>query len=90
MKTVDDIEQPAHGANGGGPRGPAAAGRSGSPPAAHHPGLLGRLWRKAWNGGVARGTAAVWMTMLIALPVVVAFLTVWGGPARATRPDDLS
>jgi hypothetical protein len=39
---------------------------------------------------VARGTAAVWMTMLIALPVVVAFLTVWGGPARATRPDDLS
>jgi hypothetical protein len=90
MKTVDDIEQPTHRANGGGPSGAAAAGRSGSPPAAHHPGLLGRLGRKAWNGGVARGTAAVWMTMLIALPVVVAFLTVWGGPARATRPDDLS
>jgi hypothetical protein len=90
MKNVDDIEQPTHRANGGGPRAAAAAGRSGSAPAAHHPGLLGRLGRKAWNGGVARGTAAVWMTMLIALPVVVAFLTVWGGPARATRPDDLS
>jgi len=44
----------------------------------------------AGNEGVARSTAAVWMTLLIALPVVVAFLTVWGGLAKATRPDDLS
>lgn len=44
----------------------------------------------ARQAGVARGTAVVWMTLLIALPVVVAFLTVWGGLAKATRPDDLS
>jgi hypothetical protein len=90
MKTVDDIEQATPRANSGGPSGAAGAGASGRPPADHHPGPLGRLWRRAWNGAVARSTAAIWMTMLIALPVVVAFLTVWGGPARPTHPDDLS
>jgi len=90
MKTVDNLEQATRRANGDGRGGAAAAGRLGSPPADHPPGPLGRLWRKAWNGAVARSTAAIWMTMLIALPVVVAFLTVWGGPARSTHPDDLS
>jgi len=30
------------------------------------------------------------MTLLIAVPVAVAFLTLWGGPAKTTRPDELS
>jgi hypothetical protein len=42
------------------------------------------------NGKVARSTAAAWMTLLIAVPVAVAFLTVWGGLAKTTPPDELS
>jgi hypothetical protein len=30
------------------------------------------------------------MTLLIAVPVAVAFVTVWGGLGKATRPDELS
>jgi hypothetical protein len=51
---------------------------------------LGRPEQTPGNGRVARGTAAAWMTLLIAVPVGVAFLTVWGGPAKVVRPDDLS
>ena len=48
------------------------------------------LRRMVNNGQVARSTAAAWMTLLIAVPVAVAFLTVWGGLAKSTRPDELS
>jgi hypothetical protein len=93
MKTVDDINRPTHAGNGGGSSGlpatgpPAAGPPATSPSSPDRAGLLGRLTR---SGRVARSTAAVWMTLLIALPIVVAFLTVWGGLAKATRPDDLS
>lgn len=48
------------------------------------------LRRMVNNGQVARSTAAAWMTLLIAVPVAVAFLTVWGGLAKSTRLDELS
>jgi hypothetical protein len=48
------------------------------------------LRRRVKDGHVARSSAAAWMTLLIAVPVVVAFLTVWGGLARTSRPDELS
>jgi hypothetical protein len=90
MKTADHI-QPTH-ADNGDPRKRPAAGR----PADSASRLAGvtRFWR--WlrrtvkNGKVARSTAAAWMTLLIAVPVAVAFLTVWGGPTKTTRPDELS
>jgi hypothetical protein len=49
-----------------------------------------RLKRMRGTGKVARSTAAAWMTLLIAVPVAVAFLTVWKGLPKATRPDELS
>ncbi len=54
-------------------------------------GRLSRLLHSTTTDGrVARSTAAAWMTLLIALPVLVAFLTIWGGLAKSTRPDELS
>jgi hypothetical protein len=89
MKTADHIP-PTQEGNGDTPTRPAAdrpadpASRSGGTR------RLDWLRRMAGNGKVARSTAAAWMTLLIAVPVAVAFLTVWGGPAKTTRPDELS
>jgi hypothetical protein len=90
MKTVDHI--PA--TNAGDEDTPTS-------PAARRPAdstsrLPGSDRRRHWlrnmikNGQVARSTAAGWMTLLIAVPVVVAFLTVWGGLGKTSRPDELS
>ena len=90
MKTADHI-QPTHAGNGDTHKRAAA-----SMPADSTSRLPGgtRFWnwlrRMVKNGKVARSTAAVWMTLLIAVPVAVAFLTVWGGPTKTTRPDELS
>jgi hypothetical protein len=83
MKTVDEVRRTAPAGNGGPPAEQAGASGADS-------GLVSRLKHAAGNDGVARSTAAIWMTLLILLPVAVAFLTVWGGLAKATRPDDLS
>jgi hypothetical protein len=90
MKT-DDLQRTARAGSDGTPTRPVAGEPPGTGPrSSGGAGLLGWLKGVARQGGVARSTAAVWMTLLIALPVVVAFLTVWGGLAKATRPDDLS
>jgi hypothetical protein len=52
--------------------------------------LVNWLRRIVRTGKVARSTAAAWMTLLIAVPVAVAFLTIWGGLGKTTRPDELS
>jgi hypothetical protein len=90
MKTADHI-QPTHAGNGDTRTRPAAGmpADSGSRSSGG-----ARFWnwlrRMVKNGKVARSTAAAWMTLLIAVPVAVAFLTVWGGPTKTTRPDELS
>jgi hypothetical protein len=90
MKTADHI-QPTHAGNGDTRKGPASGRPADS--ASWLPGGT-RFWnwlrRMVNNGKVARSTAAAWMTLLIAVPVAVAFLTVWGGPTKTTRPDELS
>jgi hypothetical protein len=91
MKTADHIQPPTHAGNGDTPKGPAAGGPADTgPPAPGRTRFLDWLRRKVGNGRVARSTAAAWMTLLIAVPVVVAFLTVWGGLTKVTRPDELS
>lgn len=90
MKTADDI-QSTNAGNEDTHTSPAAPG-----PADSTSRLPGGTRRWHWlrkmikNGRVARSTAAAWMTLLIAVPVVVAFLTVWGGLAKTSRPDELS
>ena len=90
MKTADDIQSTNPG-NEDTQTSPAAPG-----PADSTSRLPGGTRRWHWlrkmikNGQVARSTAAAWMTLLIAVPVVVAFLTVWGGLAKTSRPDELS
>jgi hypothetical protein len=85
MKTADHI-QPTHAGNGDTRTRPAdSASRSSGGTR-----RLDWLRRMVKNGKVARSTAATWMTLLIAVPVAVAFLTVWGGPTKTTRPDELS
>jgi hypothetical protein len=90
MKTADHI-QPPH-AGDGDPRKRPAAGRLADSASRSSGGARRLDWlrRMVKNGKVARSTAAAWMTLLIAVPVAVAFLTVWGGPAKTTRPDELS
>src|SRR5215218_672082 len=94
MKTADHI-QPTHARDDDTRKRPAA----GRPPAGRQTPQRGSLafpaswsWlrRTVKNGKVARSTAAAWMTLLIAVPVAVAFLTIWGGPTKTTRPDELS
>jgi hypothetical protein len=88
MKTADEVRQATHdgGTSGRPPAGPRDTGPR--PPGERGgPGLLRRADR---NGKLKRSTAAVWMTLLIAMPVAVAFLTVWGGLAKTAKPDDLS
>jgi hypothetical protein len=90
MKTADHI-QPPHAGNEETHTRPATGRPADS--ASRPPGGIRRLdWlkRMVGNGKVARSTAAAWMTLLIAVPVAVAFLTVWGGPTKTTRPDELS
>jgi hypothetical protein len=85
MKTADHI-QPMHPGNGDTRTRPADS-------APRLPGgtrFLNWLRSMVKNGKVARSTAAAWMTLLIAVPVAVAFLTVWGGPTKTTRPEELS
>lgn len=90
MKTADQI-QSTNAGNEDTRRSPAtprsADSRSRLPDGTRR---LPWLRRMANNGQVARSTAAAWMTLLIAVPVVVAFLTVWGGLGKSTRPDELS
>jgi hypothetical protein len=90
MKTADHI-QPTHAGNGDTHTRPAA-GRPADSPSRSSGGT--RFWnwlrRMVKNGKVARSTAAAWMTLLIAVPVAVAFLTVWGGLAKTTQSDELS
>jgi hypothetical protein len=90
MKTANELQHPSHNGNGGSSRAPAAEPQGTGPRPRGERGGYGRLKRLARNGRVERSTAAAWMTLLIAMPVAVAFLTVWGGLAKATRPDDLS
>ena len=90
MKTADHIQSTKAG-NEDPQRSPATPRSADS--TSRLPGSTRRLpWlrRMVNNGQVARSTAAAWMTLLIAVPVVVAFLTVWGGLAKSTRPDELS
>jgi hypothetical protein len=91
MKTADHIQPPTHAGNGDRRKGPAAGRLADS--GSRLPGGT-RFWnwlrRMVKNGKVARSTAAAWMTLLIAVPVVVAFLTVWGGLTKTARPDELS
>jgi hypothetical protein len=90
MKTTDDI-QSTNAGNGDThtrPVAPRPADSTSRPPGGTQ--RLDWLRRMAKNGQVARSTAAAWMTLLIAVPVAVAFLTVWGGLAKTTRPDELS
>ena len=90
MKTANDL-QPTNPANGETPTRPAA--RRPADATSRPPGGTRRwhwLRKMIGNGRVARSTAAAWMTLLIAVPVVVAFLTVWGGLAKTSRPDELS
>jgi hypothetical protein len=86
MKTADQI-QPTHAGNGDTRTRPAAGSASRLPGGTRR---LDWLRRMVKTGKVARSTAAAWMTLLIAVPVAIAFLTVWGGPAKATRPEELS
>jgi hypothetical protein len=90
MKTADHI-QPTNAGNEDTHTRPAAGMPADS--ASRLPGGIRRLdWlrRMVKNGKVTRSTAAVWMTLLIAVPVAVAFLTVWGGLTKTTPPDELS
>jgi hypothetical protein len=90
MKTADDI-QPPHPGDEDTRKSPATGRPVDS--MSRLPGGTRRLdWlrRMVKNGKVARSTAAAWMTLLIAVPVAVAFLTVWGGPTKTTRPEELS
>jgi hypothetical protein len=90
MKTADHIQSTKAG-NEDPQRSPATPRSADS--TSRLPGSTRRLpWlrRMVNNGQVARSTAAAWMTLLIAVPVAVAFLTVWGGLAKSTRPDELS
>jgi hypothetical protein len=89
MKTADHI-QPTHAGNGDTRKRPAAGRPADSASRSGGTRRLDWLRRMVKNGKVARSTAAAWMTLLIAVPVAVAFLTVWGGPAKTTRPDELS
>jgi hypothetical protein len=86
MKTADQI-QPTHAGNGDTRTRPAAGSASRLPGGTRFWNWLRRMVK---TGKVARSTAAAWMTLLIAVPVAVAFLTVWGGPAKTSRPDELS
>src|SRR5215217_3180472 len=90
MKTADQI-QSTNAGNEDTRRSPAtprsADSRSRLPDGTRR---LPWLRRMVNNGQVARSTAAAWMTLLIAVPVAVAFLTVWGGLAKSARPDELS
>ena len=90
MKTTDDI-QSTNAGNGDTHTSPATPRPADS--TSRQPGGTPTLALAAeddQNGRVARSTAAAWMTLLIAVPVVVAFLTVWGGLANTSRPDELS
>jgi hypothetical protein len=90
MKTANHIQPPRAG-NGDTRKGPAAGGPADS--GSRSPGgnrFLDWVRGTTGNGKVARSTAAAWMTLLIAVPVLVAFLTVWGGLTKATQPDELS
>jgi hypothetical protein len=90
MKTTDHI-QPTHAGDEDTHTRPATGRPADS--TSRLPGGTRRLdWlrRMVGNGKVARSTAAAWMTLLIAVPVAVAFLTVWGGPTKTTPPDELS
>lgn len=90
VKTADEIQRPTPGRGGGTPKGPAGGLHGTGGRSAEEARRRSRVKRIAGDGVVARGTAAVWMTLLTAIPVLVAFLTVWGGLAKATKPDDLS
>ena len=90
MKTADDI-QSTNAGNGDThtrPAAPRPADSTSRPPGGTR--RLDWLRRMVKNGQVARSTAAAWMTLLIAVPVAVAFLTVWGGLTKTIRPDELS
>ena len=88
MKTTDDI-QSTNAGNGDTHTSPATPRPADS--TSRQPGGTPTLALAAeddQNGRVARSTAAAWMTLLIAVPVVVAFLTVWGGwPTRAGQTN---
>jgi hypothetical protein len=90
MKTADHIQSTntGHDDTHRSPATPRSADSTSRLP--DGPRRLPWLRRMANNGQVARSTAAAWMTLLIAVPVAVAFLTVWGGLAKSTRPDELS
>lgn len=51
---------------------------------------FGRIRARLHDGVVQRSTAALWMNLLIAAAVLVAFFTVWGGPTRELEPADVS
>lgn len=56
--------------------------------------VLRAIWawfcREAKDGSIARCAAVAMMLLLVALPMVVVLLTVWGGVHAETRPDEVS